>query len=290
MDCFRKVSMEDRDRLRDILLGLPDRGCEYTFGNIYIWKDVYETEIMWNGGTAAVRFGSVTPGCLYPMGPDVEGTVKKVLSDGTDTFVALREEDCSELERLFPGKFTFSDMGLGEYVYNSSDLIELKGKKFHGQRNHISKFVSEHPDYSFREIDRDSIDSVRKMDLKWVRQNDQSRSNVGIEQEASAVNLAFDNFFELGFKGGYIETETGIVAFSMGEPINSETFCTHIEKAYHSVNGAYNVINRDFAKHFCSGYKYINREDDAGAENLREAKMMLHPAFVTKKFRAVYGG
>ena len=99
-----------------------------------------------------------------------------------------------------------------------------------------------------------------------------------------ASAAAFDHFFELGFKGGFIEIPSGIAGFAMGEAINPQTFCVHMEKACYNINGAYTVVNRDFAKTFCGGYRYINREDDVGDEGLRRAKLSYYPAILTDKF------
>ena len=57
----------------------------------------------------------------------------------------------------------------------------------------------------------------------------------------------------------------------------------HIEKAYSDVQGAYTMINQQFVEHECSGYRYINREEDTGADGLRQAKLSYQPAFLVEK-------
>ena len=283
---YRDVELNDRAKLTEILYGEPDRGCEYTFGNIYIWAKVYGTKIGWFGNTALVKFTTYKNSGLLPVGSDLEGGVKAALEDGFKTFIALRKEDCERLEQLFPEKFTFEPMkDAGEYVYNSDDLINLRGKKYHGKRNHISKYTSLYPGYTFGEINEQNIAEVRKMHNAWCQENGCAGDD-GLEQESCAVRIAFENFFELGFDGGYITDGEKIVAFAMGERINDTSYCVHIEKAYRDVDGAYTVINHDFASHFCKDYMYINREDDAGEEGLRKAKLSYHPAYVTEKYIA----
>ena len=77
-----------------------------------------------------------------------------------------------------------------------------------------------------------------------------------------------------------------IVAFTIGEIIG-DTLFTHIEKMDHSVPGAGESINRFFAQHITSRHpevRYINREEDAGDEGLRQAKLSYHPAILLTKY------
>ena len=68
-----------------------------------------------------------------------------------------------------------------------------------------------------------------------------------------------------------------------GEPICSDTFVVHIEKAFPDVQGAYTMINQQFVEHECMDYKYVNREEDTGDEGLRRAKRSYRPVFMVEK-------
>ena len=45
------------------------------------------------------------------------------------------------------------------------------------------------------------------------------------------------------------------------------------------------MINQQFVEHECMNYKYVNREDDTGAEGLRKAKLSYRPVFMVEKGR-----
>ena len=98
--------------------------------------------------------------------------------------------------------------------------------------------------------------------------------------------MLIDHFEKLGIMGAMIESQGKIVAFSLAAPINEKMVDVMVEKAYHEINGAYAVINRDFALNCFTQFELINREDDMGIENLRKAKMSYFPTEIRKKFLA----
>jgi hypothetical protein len=108
--------------------------------------------------------------------------------------------------------------------------------------------------------------------------------------EQKAINRAFDNYFELDFSGALIRVDDRTVAFTMGEKLNDETYCVHFEKAYASVRGAYPMINREFVKNVLSNYKFVNREEDAGVEGLRKAKLSYYPVVMLEKYIMSFKG
>jgi hypothetical protein len=104
-----------------------------------------------------------------------------------------------------------------------------------------------------------------------------------MKREFCAVREALRNFGPLGFDGGLIRLGARAVAFSVGQKLCEDTYLVHIEKALADAQGAYSVINREFSASNCAGYAYINREDDAGAEGLRKAKLSYYPAVLLEK-------
>ena len=85
---------------------------------------------------------------------------------------------------------------------------------------------------------------------------------------------------ELDLTGGLLRANGRVVAFTIGEPCSEDMFVVHFEKAFSDVPGAYSMINQQFAEHAMEGFTFVNREDDAGAEGLRRAKLSYHPVFL----------
>ena len=107
-----------------------------------------------------------------------------------------------------------------------------------------------------------------------------------LEGELKIIKRVFDNYDKLDYVGGVLRVDGKVVAYTMGEPGPKDVFCVHIEKAFSDIRGAYPMINQQFVKNELSSYRYINREDDTGAENLRKAKLSYYPVALAEKYEA----
>ncbi len=286
---FHSITIADKDILSAAFRSAPDRGCEYTFGNLYIWRKVYETKVAYHAGFWLVRFDKVTNSYLFPVGTgDLPAVMEELISNSQMLnipfhMVAARKEDCEELEKCMPGRFSFHPCrDFAEYIYEANDLIGLHGKKYHAKRNHISKFMSKYACSSFEEISEQNIEEVKEFNNAWYASiHDKSES---LAQEHIASACALESFFDLEFSGGLIRVDNKVAAFSIGEPMNQNTFCTHIEKADYAFDGVYSVINQRFYEHFCRDFSFINREDDVGDEGLRRSKLSYYPVTIAEKY------
>ena len=275
---FKDIELKDKAWI-DPLLKMSDfKGSEYVFSNNYNWKDIYHIQVAQVGGYYCVRSGIEERSYLYPSGSgDIAPVIEALIQDAKERECPFQmhgivKENVALLETLFPGRFAFEEYRDGfDYIYNTVDLATLSGKKYHGKRNHITA---------------ENIEECRAMNKIWCEKQGNC-NDPSLKQELCAVKKALDHFFDEGLKGGLIRTkEEGIVAYSIGAPLSSDTFIVHIEKAFAEVQGAYPIINQEFVRHNCMDYKYVNREDDVGDEGLRKAKLSYKPAILLEKYTA----
>ncbi len=293
---FRKPKLDDKALIDKIMESSNRIGCEYCFGNLYMWSAVYGNKIAICDDLFFARDDVDTPMYLYPCGKgDKKQAVEYLIehskkNDGVDLqLYGLENENIKELEEMFPNKFTFqAQRDYFDYIYLTENLINLSGKKYHGKRNHISYFKKAF-DWSFENIDSSNIDECIAMNEKWEEIN-RSKNPQELDNEKIAIMRAFDNFDSLNLVGGLLRANGEVVAYTIGEEINKDVFCTHIEKAFADVRGAYPTINQEFAKNVLSNYKYINREEDTGSEGLRKAKLSYNPTILLEKYTAKYEG
>ena len=286
---FKMAELSDRAKINNLLSQSPRASMEYNFTLLYMWQNQYKMEFAIEDDVLFIRAGRDKKSYLFPCGSgDIKNALDKLFAYCPDglSFYSLNSEQKAFLEKEYPGRFSFSEnRNAGDYVYLAENLINLKGKKLSSKRNHINKFVLENPDWKYEKITADNLTEVKAMHEKWCELQDISERK-GLKEETEAVKKALADYESLELTGGLIRTGGEVVAFSVGDRLNDDTFLVHIEKAFGYINGAYTIINREFVKNDCAGYTYINREDDAADEGLRRAKLSYQPYEIIKKYNA----
>ena len=289
---FNPIKLEDK-ALFDQLLTRGHRGAlEYNFTSNFIWREIYRLQFARFQDSLIVMSNEEDPSFIFPSGMEDVAPAVYAIADYVKArnlplvFNTLLNEDREKLEAAFPGRFLIEpDRNDYDYVYEAKRLISLSGKKLSGKRNHINRFMVETRDWGYEAITRENLDEVHEMSLDWCRKAG-CRDNEELFDESCAVEQAFKHFFQLELTGGLIRADGRVIAFTMGQPLNENTYLIHIEKAYHDIQGAYQLINQQFAAANCEGYQYINREDDSGDEGLRRAKLSYDPALLVEKSSA----
>lgn len=286
---FRNIEIEDKDWIKELLSYSDYRGCEYTFGNNFIWSDAFKIQIARYKDFYIVQSEGEF---FFPAG---RGNYEEVITllreyckrqDKHLCFGSSPKSGAEYLKELYDDRIDiFSNRDFFDYCYNYDDLSLLIGKKYHSKRNFINRFIQN--EWSYEEISENNINDCIDVLQKWYEENKDS-DDPSMEQEVKASEKGLKYFEELDFRGGLLRVGGKPVAFTFGEGINSDTFDVHVEKALSEYDGTYPMINKEFVSRSCSGYRYINREEDVGEENLRRAKLSYHPAFMEEKYRIIF--
>ena len=286
---FKKPQLEDKEQIEKYFRMNNTRNCEYTFANIILWSPYYH--VLYAVLHDMVVFKSEDEGVevsfSFPMGK-MENL--KLVLDELLTWCEERNlefymhsvspEQFAEIERIYPGRFEIEyDRDEADYVYEREKLANLSGKKYHGKKNHINKFLRLYPDWKYETLSEENRNECIDMAKEWCRVNGCDQDEEKAEEMCVTIN-SLKLYKELDLRGGLIRVEGRVVAFSVGEPIGTDTFVVHIEKALTEYEGAYTMINQQFVVHETEGFTYINREDDAGDEGLRQAKLSYRPVFM----------
>ena len=289
---FTCPTVGDKKWVQEILSQCDFFTCESAFGNLYSYTAVMGVEIARIGGCLVVKwYTDKELSYAYPLGKgDRKKAMEYIISDGkryNDNYTVFDVPPAylEELAEFFPDMFEIkANRDAYDYIYSSEDLINLKGKKYQPKRDHISYFEKNN-NWTYEKITRKNIPECIAMSEKWLEKN-KREDNKPLERELLIIKKSFDSFETLGYVGGLLRVDGEVVAYTMGERMTDDMFCVHIEKAYADIRGTYPMINREFVKNELSSYKYIDREDDAGEENLRKAKLSYYPAIMAEKYEA----
>jgi hypothetical protein len=274
----------------------PYRNCDFSFANMCSWRFLYKSEYAIVNRFLLIRFRieeDDRPAYMFPLG---EGNLAQVirllekdaLAQGHPLrILGVTPEGKNSLEQVFPGGFRFiAERDYSDYIYLRSDLITLSGKKYQAKRNHINKFTKLYR-YEYRPITPELVPECLALECKWYKANRTDSDAEELSYERRSLTFALRHAVELGLTGGAICVDGQIVAFAFGAPINSDTFAVHVEKADIRYDGAYSVMNFEFAAHIPEQYIYINREEDLGIPGLRQAKLSYRPFLLLEKNVAV---
>ena len=292
---FHRIAPEDRAHYEQILLDCPPRGCEYAFCNLFFWG---RQEIAFLHGCVAFfahyQGRSVYP---YPIGNgDKKAVLEALLQDAAERGIPCRiggmtREDRQELEALMPGRFYCrEDRDGADYVYTVEALADLKGKKLQRKRNHFNRFRATYPDYQVEPITLGNLEIAKRLVYDWYKHK-QETTGGDFLLEQIAMDRAFGHFEELELFGLLLSVDGTYIAMTMGSRMNGDTVDVHFEKAREDIDGAYAIINSEFARMIRETrpeIQYLDREDDMGLEGLRKAKLSYQPHHLIEKCQAYF--
>lgn len=291
---FQRVQLADRDVLHDVYYNDGKQNCEYSFANLYMWGRQQFAVV--EGCVCAFSHWDGKSLYLYPEGDGSKpAALAALMADAAARGIPFRlyglsAQEAEELQALYPDRFSLrAQRDSFDYVYDINRLADLKGKKLQQKRNHINRFLQEHPDWVTEPITEALIPECRQMVADWYVHHDALHGVNDFDLEKAAIRRCFENYAALGMEGLVIRLGGRIIALTMGNRTAPDTFDVNFEKAYSDIQGAYPLVNRTFARFLREKYPelhYLNREDDMGLPGLRKAKESYHPDLLAEKISA----
>ena len=298
---FHPLTLLDREAMQAVTLPSGRRNCNYTFANLVGWQFWYYTEVCVLENAVVLRYTFDGQRAYMVCTSEVLSLelIEALLDDGNGSLTLIGLEDSQVKAPLSSPRLGGSPDAktslppLGEvrrglsikplrdqydYIYRRTDLATLHGKHLDAKRNHIHRFRAEHPDFEYRPLTPELFDECRRLTEIWQEQkNENYKRNETIDAEHRVIETIFSHWDALGMIGGSIFVDGRMVAFTYGAAVTTDTFDVCVEKADRHVEGAFAIINQQFAEHLPEQYVYLNREEDMGIPGLRQAKLSYHP-------------
>ena len=292
---FTALSLELRKELHPKLKLKNSDPSDYSFSNLYLFRDHYQYKTALGPGGEIIMSGkNPDDGVSFFLTPsgfpgfdilkslfnthDYWKNISPALLESTVEGVILSEQ----LEKL--GITVSEDRNNFDYLYNRTDLAALSGKRFHKKKNLVNAFKKTWPNHKGQPLIPPLIpDAIAVLD-QW-------KQDKGEDGDYVSAKEAIEQFTELELQGAVYYIDEKPVAYCLGEIMGAGTvFIIKFEKAMDQYKGVYQYINQAFASDLPETITYINREQDLGDEGLRQAKMTYRPVDFVQKYRGTMRG
>lgn len=192
----------------------------------------------------------------------------------------LQDAGCLPNYEITPDRDSF------DYLYDADKLRTLSGKAMHKKKNLLNSFIREYEGhYQYETLGIQNIEEIEAFHQKWMDERRIYDKYHCIDEEEDGIYRLFGNCHSIVCKMGGVRIDGELKAYTIGSYIpDIQMAIIHIEKADVNFRGLYNYINQQFILHEFPDAAVINREDDLGQENLRQAKLSYRPLRLEEKF------
>jgi len=276
-----EITMDLRPILHPKFQGLAEGISEFTFANIYLFRETHNYRISELQDELFIITGrdGEEPFFMLPFGLPGEGILKDLFSRHR-TIKALTQTQAEELAAV--GYTISEDKDNFDYLYSREDLVNLTGRKFHKKKNQLNLFIRNNECLA-KPLLEEYRDEAFQVLEQWHRRQDEPGDFV-------AATEALEKMWPLQLCGGIFYIDEQPAAYCLGEELAlGKSFVIHFEKAVLTpeLRGLYQFINQAFASILPDKYETVNREQDLGDPGLRQAKESYHPVGFVKKYRAM---
>jgi uncharacterized protein len=291
---FNPITLDKKDLIESYTKPWGAECSDFSFTNMYIWgadgKMEYAEKdnvlyIKLDFKRVPVHFWAPIPkyGAQVNYRKAVYDAINYMKNVGAEpTIRSVSSPFYEMMQRACPELFVLPTDIAWDYVYEREKLETLKGKKLHGKRNHINKFLSLYPDFEYKKLDSSMIQDCMALYDHWIEDKDDVSPE--FMEERKSVLLALNSMQELSLVGGAIYVDQKLIAFTLGERLQPHMQLVHIEKADASYEGSYPMINQQYVKNECMDVELVNREEDMGIEGMRKAKRAYYPVKMIEKY------
>lgn len=279
----RELRLADKPFFDELFRELQPRISELTFAGLYLFRTAHAYRLSRLADSVIITGTGYegSPYALPPLGGDGPSAARRLLADGWEIYGA-DQELADSLSRM-SGISAHEDRDNSDYLYLRSDLAELPGNRYHRKKNRINYFTKRH-DFTvddYRPAYRDGC--LTLLDI-W-RQAHEERGSGSLSAEVAATAEALKKSDRLGLAGVVVLVGGEVRAFALGERLNGTTAVCHFEKADPFLDGLGQLVNRELCRRLFTDCEYVNREQDLGESNLRQAKLSYHPVELVRKYR-----
>jgi len=303
---LRPVHLADRDTFTAFFQSLRQPLSDYTFSQIYTWRN--SLHIVWGvlaGHLCVFANGSGDLTLLIPPIGDTNGdNALRAAFDLMNDYNSkqgvperTRVEYASEelLARFDRARLNVVPMGT-DYIYDTQRMIDLAGGDLASKRQAKNRFcrLYEHRVETYGAAQH--LEGCLALLERWRTHQDAQHleepniNAIKRQKETIATELALRSSAELGFKGLVVHVkdpathEWSLRGFTFGEYLGADQSSIVIEKTDLEVKGLAQFIFSEFCRRYFADRPLCNVGDDWGLESLAWTKISYRPVKLLQKY------
>jgi uncharacterized protein len=254
---------------------------EYTFANVYLFRDIHRFEIVSNRDIYIRGRSRDNLSYLMPTTPIDQMDMHDLLEslEGCDFIFPIAEH----WKPFFPeDKFQVGYLDEdSDYLYDIKTMSTFSGRKLSGRRNLLKQFCELFPNHRSDSLTSKNITDALKILEEW-----QNAAHEGDNfTDYTACKEGLELIEKLGLSGHITYVDDKPAAFLLGESLNSSTYVIHFAKALKEFKGIYQYLYNEYANFLAKKYQMLNLEQDMGAVEFRHAKRAYMPERLVPKLR-----
>lgn len=287
---FAPVTLDDMELIQHYLDLAQYEESNHNLVNMFLWIDSYplfkclhDNWLILLGVHEGVLF-IYMPLCKQEYFEDAILEAKNIFNHFNLPFVlsCFTKSAAEKFQEIFPAVCIEENSDSADYVYLTEKLMTFSGKKLQKKRNHLNAFYKENEGrWSYESIDQHNVTDCLEFLKQWKLEDEDEF----LKSERLGTIRILQLFGKIPYRGGCIRIDGQVKAFAIGSVLSDRMCQENIEKADDDVRGLYQAMMKEWLTHEFSQYEYVNREDDMGHENIRQAKLAYNPEFLVEKFR-----
>lgn len=285
---FEPINLNKQNEYLKHFAECSQKASDYSLVNLWGWAEEYGLYWAWKDGLVWIK--QTVPKNIFwaPVGrwEDIlwEKCFHEFSGDRTE-FTRVPEILVHLLKNHVGNRIIIEEARAHwDYLYSVTELITLKGNRFHKKKNLLNQFKRK---YGFEYVPF-GVDMVKKamaMQKDWCTWRD-CESSESLSAENMAIARILNNLEKLDtVTGGAIMVEKDLAAYTIAESLSEDTLVIHFEKGNQNYKGIYQAVNQMFLEHSGKEHQIVNREQDLGDEGLRKAKLSYNPVDFVKKYK-----
>lgn len=308
---FRPLEIEDQAFIDKFFDELFPPYSDHTFSNLWTWNSQNQTQVSRLNNNLVIRLNDYVtnePFLTFLGNKNIAETIEVLLSQGLVPEPREGSNPIRTLLKLVPHHCLVNDSIDGpradllsryqidedrdnfDYVYNLSDLAELKGNRYRGKRNFVNRFNKLYR-WQTRPLDIREDETWRQMQTLyrlWSGRQTQKENDVENESKALSRLREISSRINLFCLGLFVEEK--LVGYTINEIKQNYQgeiiFATNLfEHADLNFVGVFSLLMQQTAVELLKlDHKYLSHQQDLGLPGLRKSKQDLHPTFFLKKY------